>query len=357
MPKPTAPYVHEAWADLPGVPFAMMHKAIMGQVKSIGLKVIDDEPNRLTVETAHGLIGLRAGVSSETAGLVAAIDERWLFIMKNTVLAQIRSVVPHVAELIRWSDSAGESTLPPNFTFARVSEVVQLGRVFLRVTLESDDFSDHKDDSIHFRLVQPAKKGPVAWPTIAPNGSIAWPEGSSAVHKPVYTARFVDHSAHTLVTDVFVHNGGRTTQWAQDWLAGDHGRAVVGVVGPSGGGLLDGDHVLMASDETGFPAAARLLEGLPAGAVGEVLLEAEDGSNCEYPIDIPSGFNVTWLSRKSGQSLADATITAMGRHSGAKIWFAGERRQAMQVREAAKKAQWNTQNLRVSAFWRSETEN
>jgi len=36
----------------------------------------------------------------------------------------------------------------------------------------------------------------------------------------------------------------------------------------------------VASDETGFPAAARLLERLLDDTVGEVMLEAESGSSC-----------------------------------------------------------------------------
>ncbi|MEM9910610.1 MAG: siderophore-interacting protein [Pseudomonadota bacterium] len=344
-------YKHEAQADLPGVAFGPMRQMIMTQVKSAGLKVIEDQEGRLTVETAHGLIGLRPGTSVETAGIVAAADERWLFVMKNAVLQQMRHVMPEVAESMRWTDGDNEGALPPNFTFAHVREVTQLGPVFLRVTLEAEDFSAYQNDAIHFRLVQPQKGLEPAWPTLAPNGAIKWPDGESAPHKPVYTARTVDHASNRLVTDVYIHEGGRTTEWAQEILSGERERRVVGLVGPSGGGHLNADRVLLASDETGFPAAARLLENLSDGARGQILLEAEHGADCAYPVDAPEGVEVVWLSRSKGDVLGQATLAALEQHAGAKIWFAGERHQATRLREAAKAAGWPPGDLRISGFW------
>ncbi|MEM0937221.1 MAG: siderophore-interacting protein [Pseudomonadota bacterium] len=344
-------YGYEAQADLPGVAFAPMRQMILAQAKSSSLKVLEDAGGRLTVETAHGLIGLRPGVAAETAGMVAAADERWLFVMKNAVLQQMRHVMPDVAEAMRWSDGGAEGSLPPNFTFVRVHTVEELGPVFLRVTLEGEDLSAHRGDAIHFRLVQPPKNADAQWPTVAANGSIVWPEGPGAPHKPVYTTRHVDHDKKILVTDVFLHEGGRTTEWAQEARSGERGRNVVGVLGPSGGGLLDADRVLMATDETGFPAAARLLENLPKGATGRVFVEAEHGQDCAYPIDAPEGVELIWLSRAKGEVLGTATVDALPEHAGAKIWFAGERQQAKQVRDAAKAAGWASGDLRISAFW------
>ncbi|MEM9500160.1 MAG: siderophore-interacting protein, partial [Pseudomonadota bacterium] len=264
MTHPT--YPHESLADLPGVAFPALRQMILTQATNAKLKVLEDAPGCLTVETAHGLIGLRPGTSAETAGMVAATDERWLFVMKNAVVQQMRMAMPEVAEVMRWSDGDAEGSLPANFQFMRVLAVEDLGPVFLRVTLEGEDLSAHGDASIHFRLVQPPKDAEPEWPSVAANGSIKWPDGPGAPHKPVYTTRDVDHAANTLITDVFIHQGGRTTDWAREAQKGVRGRSVVGLVGPSGGGLLNSEKVFMATDETGFPAAARLLENLPKGA-------------------------------------------------------------------------------------------
>lgn len=349
---PRSVYVHEAHADLPGVAFGVMRTTIIAQARANRLEILEDADSRLTVETAHGLIGLRPGRDTETAGMVAARNELWLFVMKNAVLARMRQIMPDVAELMRWSGSSSEGTLPPNFQFVRVQSVVELGPAFLRVILEGEDLSQHGDQAIHFRLVQPPERTEARWPTLALNGSIDWPEGPGTPHKPVYTARSVDYTNNTLVTDIFVHEGGQTTLWAQQLLSGDRSRSVVGLLGPSGGGLFKAQKVLMATDETGFPAAARILENLPHGVTGELLLEAEFGDACNYPISAPAGIALRWLARARGERLADATLAAIQHHVGAKIWFAGERGHAQRVRDAAKSAGWDAADLRVSGFWR-----
>ncbi|MEM1190411.1 MAG: siderophore-interacting protein [Pseudomonadota bacterium] len=348
-------YPYQARADLPGIPFRAMRQAILTHAKSRNLEVLEDEQTHLTVQTAHGLIGLRPGDAAEAAGMVAAEDARWLFAMKNAVITQIRQVIPEVAEAMRWSDGDVEGTAPPNFQTVRVTDVVALGPVFVRVTLSGKDLSSYTTNSIHFRLLQPPKGSTPLWPVLAANGSTKWPDGPGAVHKPVYTARSVDHDANTLITDIFLHEGGRTTAWAQNLMSGDPSGVAVAIVGPSGGGLLHANRVLMASDETGFPAAARLLEHLPADATGELLLEADDGEHCAYPMPpAPTGVSIRWLKRSAGERLADASIDALARHSiDASIWFAGERGEARRLRDAAKTAGWATKALRISGFWRA----
>lgn len=342
----------EAQADLPGVAYSSMRQIILAQASSGNLKVLQDEEAHLTVRTAHGLIGLRPGRESETAGMVAASDPRWLFVMKNAVIAQMQRLMPEVAEAMRWSGGDETGSLPPNFQFARVVSVEELGPVFLRVTLEGEDFSAHGESSIHFRLVQPPIGAEPEWPSLAPNASTKWPDGPGAPHKPVYTTRSVDYAANRLVTDVFIHEGGRTTDWAREVQRGGRGRSVVGIVGPAGGGLLNADNVYMASDETGFPAAARLLENLPKGASGQIVLEAENGADCDYPIKAPNGIEITWLSRAKGESLGQVALDALpDLDPSVSLWFAGERAQARLLRDAAKAAGWEAAQLRVSGFW------
>ncbi|MEO0959008.1 MAG: hypothetical protein AAFY66_11195, partial [Pseudomonadota bacterium] len=182
-------YTHEAFADLPGVAFSAMRQVIMMQAKASSLRVLEDEEGRLTVETAHGLIGLRPGTAAETAGMVAAQDARWLFVMKNAVVDQMQHMMPAVAQAMRWSNGDRAGSLPPNFQFVRVTDVSRLGQVFYRVTLQGEDLSSYGTDAIHFRLVQPPVEAEPEWPSVAPNGSTRWPDGPGAPHKPVYTVR------------------------------------------------------------------------------------------------------------------------------------------------------------------------
>lgn len=262
-------------------------------------------------------------------------------------------IVPQT-ERERWPNEPARQMLPANFMFVHVTDVAPLGPNFLRVTLEGEDVSSHQDDAIHFRLVQPPIESAPTWPSVAANGSILWPEGPGAPHRPVYTTRFVDYRANTLVTDIFIHDGGRTTEWAQELQRGGRSRSRVGLVGPSGGGLMHADRVLMATDETGFPAAARILDALPSHAVGDLFLEAEHGAACAYPITAPKGVSVYWLGRAQGDNVADAALSVLSLHRGSKIWFVGEREEARRVREAGKAAGREPADLRVSGFWRKE---
>ena len=338
--------------DLPGIAFAAMRQMMLAQAKAANLAVLVDDETNLTMRAAHGLIGLRLEKQSDVIGLVAAQDERWLFVMKAAVADQMQSVMPAVAQAIKWSNGPVEGSLPLNFMFVEVRDVAQLGPDFIRVTLKGEDLSRYGDDAIHFRLVLPPVESEARWPSVAANGSVIWPEGEGALHKPVYTTRSVDHAANTLVTDIFIHDGGRTTVWAQDLLNGGRNRRVVGLTGPTGGGLMAADRVLVASDETGFPAAARILEALPKDATGDVFLEAESGDKCDYPIDVPQGVTVTWLARADGDCLADATLAALPRHASSKIWFAGEREEARRLRDIAKGFGRAAEDLRISGFWR-----
>ena len=122
-----------------------------------------------------------------------------------------------------------------------------------------------------------------------------------------------------------------------------------------GGGLIEAKRILMAADETGFPAAARILENLPEDANGELYLEAENGAECDYPIEVPKGMSVTWLSRAKGDRLLEAVLGRYKDFDNAPIWFAGEKDQARQLREITKDAGFDSQNQRISGFWRDES--
>ncbi|MFQ6554228.1 siderophore-interacting protein [Aestuariibius insulae] len=348
-------YPLEALADLPGVSFASMRQMMLFQANEDALDILEDEPGRLTVQTTWGLIGLRPGIDAETACLVAAADARWLFALKGGVVEQIQGVLPQLADAIRWSGSEEEGGLPPNFQFVRASKVETLGSAFLRVTLECQDLSSYTDDAIHFRIVLPPRGVAPEWPSVQANGATLWPEGAAAPHKPVYTARAVDHAAHTLLMDVYIHDGGRTTEWAKSIMHGSQERRVIGLLGPGGGGLLNADRVLIASDETGFPAVARLIEGLPDRSSAEVILEAENGAACTYPFPERKDIDVKWLSRSAGDNLGEASIAALARHPKSVIWFAGERQDARNLRGAAKRDDRTPADLRISAFWKTPT--
>mgnify|MGYP001800622436 CR=1 FL=1 len=69
-------FPHHAVADLHGVAFSAMRQMILMQSTASELTILEDAEHSLTVQTAHGLVGLRPGQVTETAGMVAADSER-----------------------------------------------------------------------------------------------------------------------------------------------------------------------------------------------------------------------------------------------------------------------------------------
>ena len=106
----------------------------------------------------------------------------------------------------------------------------------------------------------------------------------------------------------------------------------------------------MATDETGFPAATRILEKLNKKTEGKIILETKNGQ-LQYPIKIPKSINVQLLNRNKGESLKNETLKVLKNYNNHTIWFAGEKKQANAVREHVKKVGFDTKNLRISSFW------
>ena len=348
-------FSYESSTELQGIAFCALRHMLLKQTKTANSKVLEDTERSLLLEAEQCHLNLCVPQSGKPVLRIAANDEYSLFQQKCAFVQQLHSKTPKVAANLHWLGHVTDSPLPANFTFVRVRDVSPLGPAFLRMTLEAEDLSQHRDTSIHFRFVQPPEDKKASWPAVAPNGSILWPDDDGAPHKPVYTTRSINYSENTLIVDVFVHAGGHTTAWAQQLLDGNNERQIIGIVGPVGGGTLDTEKVLMAADETGFPAAARILENLPDHATGTVFLESERGVECEYPMTHPKGINVTWLTRSADISLTQAMLAALPNHPTSKIWFAGEREQARQIREAAKALGRDTGDLRISGFWSAKT--
>ena len=325
-----------ATTNLPGIPFDQMRQLVLSEVGEHGIPVLENQPERLIIDLGNGIFGLLRVESDEAAVMVGADDAQSLFLTKWSAVERIRLVFPDAADAIRWSDGDAEGSFPPNFQFVQVQKVEPAGETFLRVTFRAESFGSYGDEAIHFRVVLPPFDVEPEWPTLAPNGSIKWPEGAAAPHRPVYTARRVDHEANTLEMDVFLHEGGRMTDWTLGLLSKTDPCRTVGLIGPAGGGLIEETEVVIAADETGFPPAARLLEGLPSGSKATVFLEAEDGAACAYPIPQCDGVAVHWLARSKGEALAETVVGLLDKHSDALIWFAGERGDAKCVRDAAK---------------------
>lgn len=277
---------------LPELSFAATRMVMLHEAHEHGLKVLEDTDTCIALETDFGIFHFEAtdqGIRAQ----VAAAKADWLYMLKESLVEHMEHTVPEVARNLRWSDTDTVGGLPPNFHFVTVHSVRKIGTSFLRLRLQAKDFTSFADDAIHFRFVLPPEGlQDIEWPHVAPNGATIWPKGDKAVHKPVYTSRWVDAKAGLMDVDIFIHQGGRLSNWAATVTPGVR----IGVIGPGGGGVVEATSVHFFGDETAFPAISRLIQSMPVGTTGSATLLAANGAECGYDIKAPQGIALNWLT-------------------------------------------------------------
>ena len=340
-----------AETNLPGLNFEAMKLVMLHEAQEHDLPVTENTDTKLCLETPFGRYTLHdadAGVRVE----VSAAKQDWLFMLKEGLVEHLIHFVPDVVDTLKWSDADQAGGLPPNFHFATVQSVRPVGTSFLRVRVKARGLSSFQDDAIHFRIVLPLHSNEdVEWPFVSENGSTVWPKGDKALHRPVYTTRWIDHAQGLMDFDVYIHEGGRVTEWARRVEPGSQ----VAVVGPGGGGIPQTNRILIFADETALPAAARILEALPEDSQGQVTVQMESGAHCAYSLSAPSGLSITWLDRDAGPALAERALIAMAEYPDHFLWFACEKAEVQRVREAFKQKNGDTANAYIAAYWSAQT--
>jgi NADPH-dependent ferric siderophore reductase len=212
------------------------------------------------------------------------------------------------------------------FFDAEVASVRRLSPSFVRLTLTGPDLDDFADNGFdqRFKLVLPDARGSYdALPRHA-DWYAAWRQLPDDRKNPIrtYTVRRVRPDRREVDVDLVLHgDGGPASKFARRATVGD--RLVV--LGPNRlhdephGGLEfrpPVDHagpLLLVGDATATPAVLTILESLPDGTSGEVVLEVPEAEDF---LDVPGpvGVRTTWLVRNGGPSrLPGAVDEAVGR--------------------------------------------
>lgn len=340
-------FAHRAETALPGLDPARLREAMIAEALEHGLEVMQEANGGVAVLTAYGRYTLVSQAGKAHASIESPRAD-WLFALKEALTEKVSALHTGAVEEMRWSDALPEGSRPPNFQFVEIRSITSVGRDFLRVTVGAEDLSAFGDDAIHFRLVLPAPgDAKPEWPRIAANGATIWPKGEKALHRPVYTVRQIDMTRGELTFDLFVHEGGRATDWARSVRIGSR----VGLTGPGGGGIPQTLGITLYADETGFPAAARILEALPPEATGRAVLSARVGAACGYPMPTHPGVQVHWRAGESSTRLADRAIAERATHQAHSLWFAAEKAGAQKLRVWCKANGVDLRDHYVAAFW------
>ena len=163
-----------------------------------------------------------------------------------------------------------------------------------------------------------------------------------------YTPRRFDNAAREPVIEFALHGDGPAADWA--------GRAVAGstldIGGPKGSMIvpLDYDWHLLVGDETAFPAVARRLEELPAGAKAIVILQAADAADRRL-FASAAAVDLAWVETDA-QLLAAVRALALPAGEGY-AWCAGEAASMAALRKELVDVKGHPgEAIRAAAYWK-----
>ena len=332
-------------SDIDGLSFSAMKAIMRHRAKEYELSVVEDGPETLMIETDLGQFGVTDRAPDGLRLVINAPKTDDVHVIRDALVGQIASGVPEFADKIVWSDTAEQGQYPPNLQFAHVIGSEQLSADFYRVKLRlerSEAF--YEDDAIHFRILLPELENTDPdYPILLPNGSTKWPKGKKALHRPVYTVRRLEGDIVDM--DVFQHENGRASDWARDVAAGSK----LAIIGPGGGGMVSGGPVVLAGDETAYPAIARIMETLPETMAGHVILLSHTGAR-DYPFPERRNLAVQWTDKKG---FVAATRDALSDTPECHAWIAAERGQTGKITALDElKAVPKTQRY-IAGYWTS----
>jgi NADPH-dependent ferric siderophore reductase len=163
-----------------------------------------------------------------------------------------------------------------------------------------------------------------------------------------YTPRSFDNAARELVIEFALHGDGPAAEWAARAMPGD----TLAIGGPKGSLVVpvDYDWHLLAGDETAFPAVARRLEELPAGAKAIVVLKAADVAD-RRAFASAADVSLTWVPTDA--ELLDAVRALPLPEGDGYAWCAGEAAcMAALRRELAEVKGHPGEAMRAAAYWK-----
>lgn len=334
-------------ASIPGLHYDAIRMVVRYEAQERDLLIPQDTDDGVSLRLSQGQMFFAPDERGVTVTIRAGKPER-LQLLKERLEDWLANAHPQLLEQMRWTGAQRVGDHPPNFFFAEVVSSGPVGNRFLRVRAKASDLSSFQNDSIHFRLVlAPGNFETAEWPIVTENGSTIWPKGEKTLHRPVYTVRSVDHDANTFEFDVFLHEGGRVT----DWVGAIQPGVRFGVTGPVGGGIPQTDRIVAFADETGFPALARILETMPSTSIGHIVLLADGGRDGAYPMPLPGDVGMTWLRRNERVDLVDLALTALNQNPDHFLWFATERQEVLRLRMAYKDRKGDPSQAYIASYW------
>lgn len=304
---------------------------------------LSSQNDRLTLEIGLGTVSIAAR-GGQTALSVAAQTAGELQMLRDTVADHLDALSQ--TAILRWTNRGTKGRLPANVTVLTVESVTRVSPSFYRVRLIGDvsRFSDPAN-GMHFRFLF-GPQGHIT-PELDNGGITIWPGGgASAWHRPAYTVRAIDPHAGWLEADVFIHAGGRTTQWCARAVPG----TLVALSGPGGGEGWQSPWLGMVGDETALPVIARLIEAAATDTKGEAILVVPRPEDAQA-IPSPPGLTLRFGFRCDGdtplRALSRLELPATDRI----VFFAAERAEAKIAQQDLADRGLKRAEFRTAGYW------
>ncbi|WP_168199188.1 siderophore-interacting protein [Pseudorhodobacter turbinis] len=335
---------HQTFATV-ALPFALTRDKFTEYATAQGLTVEQNADTSLiqfqrgVVQVSGDAAQTRLDISSETA---AALQ-----LLRDTLAERMKAL--HIP--VVWKPEADKGR-PANLSTATVVGVLHLSPAYARVTIEGPDLARFADGGLHFRLLFGPKDA--GWPYTDETGVTQWPGGDKAWHRPVYTVRSIVCSAGgsaCIDFDIFLHDGGRVTEWTKSVTLGDE----VALTGPNGGRAdRKAGWQLLIGDETAVPVIARQLAVLPEKTAGKAVLFVPDAADIQS-LAHPAGMTVQWALRKDSQTPLDALHAAALPEKDRFVFFAAERSEAVAARGYLGEQGLAKDEFQSAAYWTAPT--
>lgn len=324
-------------ADL-GVPLRDVLPALMQGASAFEMQVTETP-----VGVLLGWRGAEIELTGDDAGcrlLLRAPDSAGLVLLQDTLTHHFEH--HQMADRLIWARSL-KPGLPGNVTLAVVAKSERISPSFQRLRLQGD-FTRFSADAMHFRLLYGPGQGDL--PHSDETGATTWPGGLEAWHRPPYTVRAMDRAGGWIDVDIFIHEGGRVTDWLQRTQLGDR----VALSGPGGKTPQSAHWVAYLGDETALPVVARALERLLDDAQGVARIIVPDLADIQ-PIKHPAGVDLRWIARGAGDEMLTALRQIDFPDENRYVFFAAEKQEAEKAREFLAAAGLKRSEFHAFAYW------
>lgn len=234
-------------------------------------------------------------------------------------------------------------------SLARIETVERISPSYVRLTMTGPSLARFARGALHFRLLF----GPdgAGWPETDADGVTRWPGGIESRHRPVYTTReitLLGGEAARITFEVFLHDGGRVTEWTKGVAPGDE----IAITGPGGGDRPAAPWMALIGDETAIPVIARILAEAGPATVGSATFFVPEAGDAQV-LAAPAAMTLRWVLRSEATSPLDVLESLAIPDRDRFVFFAAERREAFAARDLLRARGLARGEFFASAYWRT----